>query len=742
MGRPRKGVVQRPDSHWTVGLPIAVGSKQTRQFTDPDETAVRRWFADGERALAAGHPLPDTESYRTNRPSPALTALALGDRTPAHWWSGPTAAFGHRFDKVADAFLVHHYDRQRSGQPERRGAVVAVIDNDLKPFFAQHQVPVIEAITHELVGKLAAHLAAVDAAEEMQAEPWPELNGRTEIPLAEAAALPGTSRSTIKRWHGDGLLPSWHRDPLDGQVRIRVDELRAAHHGARGAAAARKGNQATTARNKLNVLKMILNFAEANGIELTGKPMQGISAVHPEGAPPRRSKNPHMPLAMFGRIAAHLPVVHQLTMWLERLLGVRISEGFGPHVGDVLDFGADLGGAIVLDRQGGKPFLVRVGGQIVVADEKDRMKNEVSNRVIRLPRQLMDLIRVVIEAFHTDPVTGEVDLEARLIPGLRAADRSGQSAHRAALKSAIAAAEIDTELYGTITPHELRAYLATDLDRAGVEETLARRYIGHTAGEDVHATAYLRDPARAEEDLRAWLPVTHAIEALIDDQLGGTLLVPTGRRETLGRGNPLHARQRYIYATLAARGWFIEPSTEAGEALLTTEEVARALGLAVTSARRRLAEGVISGGRLVRRGRRQVWMCPAADVEAHRQWTVANPTIDELAGRLELTYHQLYALMRELDVTGQQKVRGGDIRLTPADVVRLEAEHDRRRQLRSRTVPVNVVAMQLDVPLLVVEDLLRRGHLEEVPALADGPRGVCRASLERYGERRGVVLGA
>lgn len=51
MGRPRKGVVQRPDGHWTVSLPITVGSKQTRQFTDPDETAVRRWCTDGERRL-------------------------------------------------------------------------------------------------------------------------------------------------------------------------------------------------------------------------------------------------------------------------------------------------------------------------------------------------------------------------------------------------------------------------------------------------------------------------------------------------------------------------------------------------------------------------------------------------------------------------------------------------------------------------------------------------------------------
>jgi hypothetical protein len=135
-------------------------------------------------------------------------------------------------------------------------------------------------------------------------------------------------------------------------------------------------------------------------------------------------------------------------------------------------------------------------------------------------------------------------------------------------------------------------------------------------------------------------------------------------------------------------------------------------------------------------------MCPAADVEAHRQWTVDNPTIEELADRLHLTYHQLYALMRELHVTGQQNVKGGDIRLTPADVTRLEGEHGRRRQLRDRTVPVNVAATQLDVPLLVVEDLLRRGHLEEIPGFVGGPRMVCRESLARYVGRRVVALGA
>ena len=152
MGRPRKGV-QFTDGRYTASLPVAVGGKGTRQFTDPDETAVRRWYADGERALAAGHPLPDPVGYRTGRPTPALAALALGERTPASWWAGPTAAYGHRIDSVSEAFVVHRYDRQRSGQPERRGAVVATITNDLLPFFARNRVTVIERITHELIGE-------------------------------------------------------------------------------------------------------------------------------------------------------------------------------------------------------------------------------------------------------------------------------------------------------------------------------------------------------------------------------------------------------------------------------------------------------------------------------------------------------------------------------------------------------------------------------------------------------------
>ena len=51
-----------------------------------------------------------------------------GAQARAHWWAGSTAAFGHRFDKVAEAFLVHHYDRLRVTEPVFTGGTMAWLD--------------------------------------------------------------------------------------------------------------------------------------------------------------------------------------------------------------------------------------------------------------------------------------------------------------------------------------------------------------------------------------------------------------------------------------------------------------------------------------------------------------------------------------------------------------------------------------------------------------------------------------
>ena len=62
-------------------------------------------------------------------------------------------------------------------------------------------------------------------------------------------------------------------------------------------------------------------------------------------------------IAEMARVASHLHVVHQLVLWQMRVLGLRISEAFGPRVGDIVDMG-EVGLAFITAK-GGRPFLTR-----------------------------------------------------------------------------------------------------------------------------------------------------------------------------------------------------------------------------------------------------------------------------------------------------------------------------------------------------------------------------------------------
>jgi hypothetical protein len=58
-------------------------------------------------------------------------------------------------------------------------------------------------------------------------------------------------------------------------------------------------------------------------------------------------------------------------------------------------------------------------GQIVAVHYKPTLETAAGSRVLVVPRKLMELLRVAIEAFHADPDTGEIDTTARLVPGLQ-----------------------------------------------------------------------------------------------------------------------------------------------------------------------------------------------------------------------------------------------------------------------------------------------------------------------------------
>ncbi len=189
------------------------------------------------------------------------------------------------------------------------------------------------------------------------------------------------------------------------------------------------------------VLRRVLAFSRANGLVPPGfDPTEGLVAPAPDPAVARARRPTCRPRPLsFGecaRIAAHLHPVHQLVLWLQRMMGLRISEAFGLLVDDVVDLGDS--GLLLVRGQGGRDFRVRDDdGRIVVVQHKERTKTEAGLRALVLPSSMLELLRVAIEAFHTDPEADEIDETARLVPGLQTADQSGQLSFRAASKLSI-----------------------------------------------------------------------------------------------------------------------------------------------------------------------------------------------------------------------------------------------------------------------------------------------------------------
>ncbi len=142
-------------------------------------------------------------------------------------------------------------------------------------------------------------------------------------------------------------------------------------------------------------------------------------------------------------------------------MGLRISEAFGVLVGDIVDLGAE--GTLEVQRQGGRSFKVRNDdGLIVTVPDKMITKTAAGSRVLVVPPGLMELIRVAIEAFHTDPVSGRVDRAARLVPGIQRADRAGSNCYQTAFTVATAAEGLASNDLGfRVSTHLLRKSLAT-----------------------------------------------------------------------------------------------------------------------------------------------------------------------------------------------------------------------------------------------------------------------------------------
>ncbi|MDA8283256.1 MAG: hypothetical protein M0Z42_08180, partial [Actinomycetota bacterium] len=550
--------------------------------------------------------------------------------------------------------------------------------------------------------------------------------GGGELSLAEAARAAGVSLPTARRRWRSGLLPGAYRDPA-GQVRVPAAALGAISHVQR----APTGLSQRYVADALWVLRRVIAFARANELFPPGfDPTEGLDAPLPDrGA--TRSRTPTgrprpLTLTECARVAAHLHPVHQLAFWLQRIMGLRISEAFGIMVSDLVDLGDT--GLLAVQGQGGRSFSVRDDhGQVIAVPYKPTLKTAAGSRVLVVPDGLMALCRVAIEAFHADPDTAEIDTTARLVPGIHQPNRAGQAAYQDALGDAFASERLSSADLGfRVSSHLLRKSAASDLAwEAGIEDAVRRRFMGHRAGDDVFGRVYTLD----HPDVAPLAKVA----AVLDDKIAtsiATLIVPTTRRVNWGHGHPLLARVDHVDATLAAAGWLVDPG-DPDDPCCDARRVAAELGVHLTTARQLMGDGTLAC--TVAPDERGIprRFARLSAIWAYRDGLAERVLLPDLAEQLGLRYHELYHMVRRLGLHLELYPGTRHYEVTPEAAAALRTEHARVRALHRRSVKLAAAARQLGVALSTAALLSRTGELEVDPETdGSGARFVTRASVQ------------
>jgi len=334
----------------------------------------------------------------------------------------------------------------------------------------------------------------------------------------------------------------------------------------------------------------------------------------------------------------------------------------------------------------------------------------------------------VIEAFHTDPDSGEVDGSARLVPGIHLIDRAGQAGYVGALEDALAVERLGSADLGfRVSSHLLRKSLATDLAwEAGIEDAVRRRFMGHRAGDDVFGRIYTLDHPEVAPLVKVAAVLDEKITTTID-----TLLTPTTRPVYWGKANPLLARVDHVNTTLAAAGWQVDPGS-ADDPLCDANQAAAELGIYVTTARRWMADGILRS--IVAPDAQGVprRFARLSDVWACRDRLADRALLPDLAEQLGVRYHELYHTMRRLGLLLDRHPTTGEYEVTPAAADALRAELARVRALHRRSMKLAAAARQLKVALSTAGVLAGNGGLEMDPETdSSGARFVTRASVEQ-----------
>ena len=414
-------------------------------------------------------------------------------------------------------------------------------------------------------------------------------------------------------------------------------------------------------------------------------------------------------------------------------------EAFGVLVDDIVDLGDT--GMLAVQGQGGRTFHVRDDrGAVVAVPYKPTLKTAAGCRVLVVPpRGSWNWSAWRSTPSTPTPTTGEVDPTARLVPGVKTADRSGQAAYRHAFEEATIAEGLSSADLGfAVSSHLLRKSCATDLAwAAGIEDAVRRRFMGHRAGDDVFGRIYTLDHPEVAPLARVAEILDNNIAATI-----GTLVTPTVKRVTWGTGNPIAARTDYVDATLGAAGWLVDPGS-ADDPLCDAERVSAELDIYRTTARRWLRDGTLPSVVVpdaVGMPRRFALL---SHVWAHQDRMVNRVMLPDLAQQLGVSYHELYNTVRRLGLEVEQHPTSREYQLSLDVAEALRAEQCRVRALRERSMKVAAAACQLAVAFSTAAVMSRKGNLEVDPETdASGALFVTRESVARLALDRRCETGA
>ena len=187
---------------------------------------------------------------------------------------------------------------------------------------------------------------------------------------------------------------------------------------------------------------------------------------------------------------------------------------------------------------------------------------------------------------------------------------------------------------------------------------------------------------------------------------------------------------------LGAAGWLVDPG-DPDDPLCDAQRVADELGIAVMTARRWMADGIVASTVAPRRQRgvprrfarlSAVWAC--------RDRLAERVLLPDLAEQLGLRYHELYNMVRRLGLHLDLYPGTREYQVTPEAAAALRAEHERVRALHRRSMKLAAAARQLKVVISTAALLVKHGDLDLDPETdSSGAKFVTRASVEAVLDR-------